>query len=121
MKMKTAKDLLIEARNLISDPKNWAQGVEVTDCDGWELPYVWHHTATCFCSIGAIKKASETDTDFLDLDFEETPYAKAITAMTNAVQKLSGYYDTIEGFNDAQETEHSDVMVMFDHAIANLG
>ena len=120
MKLK-AKKFLAEARTLIVDPAEWVQGYEATDSDGWELPHVYHHTATCFCSIGAIKRAAFDSRAVIDFNDEEYVYHHAITAMTNAVQSTSEYYDTIEGFNDAQETEHSDVLKMFDHAIANLG
>jgi hypothetical protein len=55
--MTTTKEILIKAREIISDEKNWTQGIEARDKDGNTVAY-FNPLAICFCSIGAVERAA---------------------------------------------------------------
>jgi hypothetical protein len=97
----TIKDVLIKAREIISDEKNWTQRAEARDKDGITVSYLrpW---AVCFCSVGAVERAAIGHPG-RNLD---------------ALEALSGEISSnIAEFND--NSSHAEVLAMFDKAIAN--
>jgi hypothetical protein len=97
----TTKDILIKAREIISDEKNWTQKAQARDKDGHEVSYLrpW---AVCFCSVGAVERAS-------------IGHPRRALA---ALDFLSGEIcSNIAEFNDT--SSHAEVLAMFDKAIAN--
>jgi hypothetical protein len=104
--MTTTKDILIKAREIISDEKNWTQGIEARDKDGNAVAY-FNPLAICFCSIGAVERAA-----FLT----NGDPARALCALTTGEIYYSNI--AIAKFND--NSSHAEVLAMFDTAIANV-
>lgn len=96
--MKTVKDVLIEARELISGPKRWTTGYFAkTDTGG--LTTSCSENAVCWCAFGAIRKSCDND---LLAD-------QAAGALTEVMRP------NIAAFND--HSPHEDVIAAFDIAI----
>lgn len=96
--MATVKENLIAAKALIADEINWVKG-------GYrvELP----SGTLCFCSAGAIKEVIGLPPAFLHDTAECLELEKHVPGAM-----------TIVGFNDLDATTHSDIMALFDRAIA---
>ena len=104
--MNNITEVLTEARELISDPKRWTQGLYARDVRGnytkWNSP-----EAACWCSAGAIAKVVGASTDS---DIEYDPIAK------RAIKKLMyGINSSIYKFNDSHT--HAEVLTAFDKVI----
>lgn len=92
---------LREAKELISDPKHWAQGAAARDARGEQCP-IKSNVAVAFCAYGACEHVGDvTVMNFLDRA------ALTLCGRANAV-----------ALNDAVNTTHELVMQMFDMAIA---
>jgi hypothetical protein len=112
-------DILIRARELISDPAHWVQGSytgdgPVTDPD-----------TKCFCLAGAVDRAviekrgwldkfTSDDQAILDAEFDPEGSA-AITALQKLVEPN---FWRVSDFNDDPATLHEDVLALLDKAIA---
>lgn len=87
------------AKRLIENPENWLQEV-YADEDDISL-------ATCFCSLGAVKKVRG--------ELADSPDANPTTKyLSLAVADLSSWR-LVESFND--NSRHAEVMAMWDLAI----
>lgn len=53
----TVKELLVAAKEIISDESKWAQGYYAYDAEG-NFAEPCDQSATCFCSLGALWKVS---------------------------------------------------------------
>lgn len=91
--MSNVHQMLVEARELIAHPSQWVKGV-MSNGDG------------AYCSLGAVH--------FLGDKYGHTTRDQAFDALEKIIPHRG-----IVGFNDAPETTHDDVLVMFDQAIAN--
>lgn len=109
------KEILIEARNIISDEKNWTQGAEAREQNGDPVSprCPW---AVCFCSIGAVHRAAikivNNGFGVYSLDT-----SRLRTGAVGALAKELKCYTHIDQFNDA--STHQEVLALFDRAIAN--
>lgn len=92
--------VLRKARALISDEKNWTQGVLARNAKG-ESVFHDSSTATCWCSIGALSKFNASS-----FKLRESVYLLGTQYTQNDVVK----------FNDC--SSHDEVLWMFDLAIA---
>lgn len=102
-----AKDLLAEARELISNPDHWTKGAyaRVSPTDETGLNFL-SPKATCYCMFGALYRvAAVNDIDDKRLDRAEL-----------ALLRVGGGI----GFNDRSSTTHEKVLKKFDEAIACL-
>ena len=99
-----AYEVLVAARELISDPARWTQGVGARDTDGEGVNSLSEH-AVCWCSIGATYKVT---------DARVNDYQRANDVL-DAVANDRGYMDVIK-FNDTRS--HSEVLALWDGAIA---
>jgi hypothetical protein len=96
------KEILIAARAKIERPENWTKGVFARDSQGRDVTAT-SKNAVCWCSLGAITATGacyydeEKATRFLRLE-------------------LDAYENSITKFNDL--SNHTDVLAMFDRAIA---
>ena len=96
--MQTTKEILIAARAIIAEEKNWAQEAYAKDKDGM-FTGVGSSNAVCFCSIGAIRKITMEPFD--------------------AMGVLGSYMGgSIIAFNDTHT--HKEVLAAWDEAIASL-
>lgn len=93
--MATVRENLIAARALIDTPEKWGKG------DYQPRP-------GCFCSIGAIDAACGRMSE----------NAEAIDALRAALPERFER-DGVVAFNDDDSTEHTDIMALFDRAIAS--
>ncbi len=96
---KTTVQILKDARALIADEKNWTQDKWARDRNG-DAVAPESPKAVCFCSLGALRKASVDDDGFC--------YAREVL---RDVTKGS-----IIDFNDTHG--HAEVLAIFDSAIA---
>ena len=105
--MKTVTEILIEARNLISEPERWTQIFYSRDALGyrteWDSP-----TAVCWCSAGAIAKVVGATSG-------QSPMDNALFVRARAELRAATGSDNIQHFNDTHN--HAEVMGMFDRAI----
>lgn len=106
--MKTTKELLIEARALIADPKHWTQGAYARDEQGRNVS---EHSsrAVCYCSVGALLCAVRTDACY----GSGNNYVKARNYLNGAARALGS--SGIMVLNDS--STHEVVLVAFDVAI----
>lgn len=98
-------ELLTKAQDLIRDPKNWTQGTYARTKDGTAIQSL-DGRAVCFCSLGAINRASTR------ISSNTTVTAKHI--LSRAARELTGENRGAAYFND-NET-HKKVMAMWDRA-----
>jgi len=96
--MKTVKQILIEARELISDPRHWTTCAWARDEFGKSVGV---SCGTAFCSVGAIERAAG--------DWRLEKYA-ALDAFRRVVQ-----CDYLPEFNDTHT--HAEVLAAFTRAI----
>ncbi len=95
--------ILKEARALIADEKNWTQKEMARDSFGLPVDPS-HESAACYCSIGALLKASG------GYDGEHFWLAR------REFYRGEGKVDSIARFNDHHV--HQEVLALFDRAIA---
>jgi hypothetical protein len=105
--MKTTKDILVEARDLIE--KGWCQGDGARGATG-KVVRPLDPDAVCFCAVGAIDRVCEGD----DLLREEAWHRLRL-----------GIFGDIRGpivkWNDAPERTKPEVLAAFQKAIDSLG
>ncbi len=113
---KSTKELLIEAKALIADKKNWTKKAFARREDG-EAIAIQASTACAFCSVGAVVKAAgerNADACFIR-SFNSSPY-KAFRLLDNEAAKFGDCtFTSLVGLNDYGS--HEDVMQVFDNAI----
>jgi hypothetical protein len=122
-------EVLERTRAILSQPKAWTTGVFAKDANGRTADPM-DADATCFCLIGAIKRASygtNADTfDGQDLDSRITDqrYSNlalhATTALRIAIADEFGVEPSIPSFNDSDWREHADVLLCIDTAIKTV-
>ncbi len=100
----TPLETLKAARDLISDPAKWTQGELARDADGEQVPPL-DDNATCWCSIGAMRKVCGPKANFYDGAFRRL-YFKVPSK------------GAVSEFNDTHT--HAEVLALFDAAIAGL-
>ena len=99
-------EILVKARDLIKDPKNWCQQALAKDVYGTSVN-VLSEEAHSFCALGAICKITSTDR------FEPS--------VRDAVKTLGfNWSGDLENLNDETLTRHDRIMVYFDKAINKL-
>lgn len=96
--------VLKSARGILEDPKKWAKEDYAFDRHGRSVG-AGDSTATCFCAVGAIRRAS------LDAGFGSNA---SLTAQDYLRLAMSG---NIIRANDADDTKHIEVLMAFDFAI----
>lgn len=92
-----ASEVLIKAKTLIEDPKNWTQGVSARDEHGNEV--FDYHQAACFCSLGALGRIARGANFFASKAY---------------LYRVMG--DLVSSFND--NNTHEEVITKWDEAIA---
>lgn len=104
MTIASTKDALIAARDLISDPKRWTQGVLARDSNG-NNDSVYGETACSFCASGALLRVSRGF------------FTEAIRALMVADGQDPNDLEapTVPIFNDTHT--HAEVLALFDRAI----
>ena len=109
----TVKELLIAAKELISDPARWTKGAGARDAKGvscnTDAP-----EAVCWCSAGAIYRTTLSGEC---LDEARRELSKAARKLAPELFGDQAFFTDYVGLNDAKETTHADVMKMFDTAI----
>lgn len=102
----TTLEILKAARELISVPERWTQASYARNKA--HTPVDWLDSSACsWCAMGAIAKAS-----FLEKD--------QVLAQQNAIDQLKNFQFHLAEFNDAAGTKHTDILALFDRAIARL-
>lgn len=94
--MKTS-EILIKAKEVITDPKNWTQGKFARNALG-KTACPTDFDAVCFCSLGALKRIGKSSSFHLQLRLNEA---------------VGG---SIVDYNDSHT--HEQVMEVWDKAIA---
>jgi hypothetical protein len=98
----TVKEVLIAARKLIEDPKNWTQGVCARSKRGREVDY-YSPLACKWCSVGALAKSSDNNG----------------VLFNKAKEALKLRMGNIGDFNDNKP--HAEILKVFDKAIKKEG
>jgi hypothetical protein len=103
------REVLQQARALISDPARWTQEEYARNADGIKA-YVWHADARAWCAIGAVRRvASDNDSAVL-------AGQRALAQPIETVELESE--EAVTNFNDTHT--HAEVLALFDAAIARL-
>lgn len=110
MKSLSTKDFLQQTKALIDDESKWAVGTLARDAKG-NPANVDDDTATCFCTLGAVRKLS-----YNALHDKHNPYSLSNTRNLAVSLLQEQMDDNIPYFND--HNDHDDVMNAFDRAIA---
>lgn len=100
--MQTVKQALEKARKLLSDKSAWTKGAAARNAEGQQVLST-SPAATSFCAIGAISRVTRKQTI-------ESP----VDALRSALP--AGFY-AVSDFNDAEYTDHKDILALFDRAI----
>lgn len=104
--MKTAVEILTEARSIIADPAQWATGTFARDVKGEAVDPITSD-AVCFCALGALYKSSGR---YFDI------YKSKIAPNRLLVSSAFHLYGKSLPFvND--RLGHSAVMAVYDYAI----
>ena len=105
----TPKEVLIKAKALIADRRNWIQGMEARAASGQPLPPE-HPSACRFCSIGAVERV-----------LAPLPAAEHYRVKEQTLNEIESHITTsavigkLWRFNDSHT--HEGVMALFDKAI----
>ena len=109
-----AKNILINARNLLADESNWIKGWFALDADN-NAVVLWGNDAVCWCMTGAIHRASGY------YGFYPTPLtAESLKIAFNILGTVIPNDKSVSTFNDSPTTTHAMVLEAFDKAIATL-
>ena len=98
-------DVLIKAKTLIQDPKNWTQGVLARD-NLYEPVPTTSRNAVCFCTYGAVGRVLVLENSSQH-DEVAGPLKKACAAISGS-SRVAEYNDT---------HTHPEVLALFDKAI----
>lgn len=109
----TPLEIMKEAREILTNPAQWTQGVYARDEAGcgvnWE-----DEAATCFCALGAIRKAGGEEWLYVD----DAAIELLVAALpSDWKQKTDGMPPRPHYYNDDEATTHADVLAWFDRAI----
>lgn len=127
--MKTAKEILTCARELLSDPARWTKGAYARTTNKSSVASR-SPEARCWCPLGAMlvctygpnETAESTATvgdSFLWAGLSETnPQDQAYYDALDGLRKAVGR--TIPSWNDRPETTHGNVLAAFDRAIEEI-
>lgn len=111
--MKTALQLLCEAREKIATARLWTRHFLARDAFGVAIaPEA--AGARCWCMRGALEAAARGTT------LEITEYKKALNSLRAAIPHAPGEFPDIPGFNDDPDTTHAMVLEVYDTAIRNV-
>ena len=116
--MTDMRQVLLDARELISSPDRWCQGANAIDGAGISAsPY--SKRAAAWCSFGAIRKVTEVG--------DKETWAALLDYLNEIVERNSDNplyadddYQSLIVFNDNAETKHGDVIKIFDEAIDGM-
>ena len=100
--MKSAHQILVEARELLSVPERWTKDEYARDPSG-EAVMPLSERAVCWCTIGAMYRIAGAHGDEL---------RKAKRALERATQD-----GAIAVFNDDPSRTHAEILAAFDRAI----
>lgn len=104
-------DILLAARDLISDPEHWTQGTLCRDAHGERIKLTDPNVHS-YCAIGAIHAYLRDVPQF---------HHKVVAvedALRDALPEEEPGYRLVHRFND--EHTHAEVMELFDTAIRNV-
>lgn len=97
--MKTS-DILVAAKELLSDPSRWTKGALARNENGEQISYN-ATTATCWCTVGAVARVAKENNQFAD------PVMEILTEVASPL--------ILTEYNDA--AQHYEIMYMFNLAI----
>jgi hypothetical protein len=98
----SALEVLKKARELLSDESRWTKGAFARTMWGEETSGS-DPEAECFCARGAI-----------------THFRGGFDAVLALQDALPSSFTAVSAFNDNKDTEHADVLNLFDRAIVKL-
>lgn len=111
--MKSALEVLKEARQLISKPSAWCRGASARDDFG--NPCVpWHPNARRWCAVGALRRAHTGLSVPGGIPIPGAAYLQSF------VPEGMTRYASLTVFNDHPLRTHDEVLAVFDAAIAKL-
>lgn len=112
----SALQIAERARELLKEPKHWIKGGYARTKHGYSVG-IEADNAHCFCTAGAIRRAS--------YELTENQFSDAAVSVMRVVSLCATGSDidalgNIIGWNDLSGTIHDDVMSAFDCAITSL-
>lgn len=112
--------VLIGTRRLLNNPSDWTKDAEVRDVDGNVLENTTSAKGTSRCLIGGIRYVTATQSEGSVFDDVETirVLSRVIAPFGNSSRSATML--TVSSFNDAQMTEHKDVLALLDSAICAI-
>ncbi len=103
----TAKDILSRAREILTPPEAWTQGASGRDAEGYACNV--HLPRACsFCLMGAVAKAQG----------ELKGSVEAGAGAYQTLNRVVGREERLDLFNDDPQRTHSEILEVFDDAIA---
>jgi len=114
VKIKTS-EILVRARELIDRPEKWTKIIFARNENDCERS-VESRQATKYCAVGSCRRAYYEATG--DARYSSRAQKELRDAMDSVIPPKPGeFYRSVSGFNDRVETQHGDVMRLFDEAI----
>lgn len=108
------RDVLLRAREVLSDPKAWTQGQFARDADGQACEPT-SDKAVCFCLMGAMRKVTGVSSAY----HHDSPYQRHNWAHYRQAQHvLYGVTGRIDEFNDDPGVTHDGILAALENAIA---
>ncbi len=111
-KLMTGKQVLQDARKLLTDPDHWTQGVDARTNEGISCS-IFSKNARCFCLSGALYKAALRDDGMITFD----PALEHAMNRVRAAISIKGFGANIPFFNDYNGRTHAEVIEVLDKAI----
>lgn len=116
--------ILNGAKDMIADPAKWTKGALARNAVGEPTGFMVNRSPVCFCSLGAMTRAMwdriEIVNALVPVDAQNEvwdQYNTQYDIVYDYLTALAGV-DLVE-FNDGAETQHCDVINLFDLAIDN--
>ena len=107
----STRDILVKARELISDKAHWIQGNYGRNNHGNPVARRELYAATCFCAAGAVIRATQILREDNTLDYAPEAIYKAF------FDSPSTWTDSLVVYND--QHSHEEVLALFDRTISD--
>lgn len=119
-----ALHILQGARDMIADPAKWTKGALARDAAGEPTGFMSRRNPVCFCSLGALTRAMwdrvEAVNKLVPNDTQDEVWDQYNTQYDIVYDYLTALAGVeLVDFNDDLDTQHSDVVNLFDLAIDN--
>ena len=106
MKRERTKQVIIDTKQLLSDPERWTKNTSARDVNG-NMVAAKDDAARCWCLFGAVRVSTDN-------------FGEAISVSNVLCDYLPDGYMFLTNFNDSRKTKHEDVIGVLDKALGTI-